>query len=134
MIGLFLLQSTLAYSQAGIRAQGRDVNLGPGGNLEGTGAIGSGMNLDYQQEMRKLVRTISNFARRLDPNFIVMTQDGLDLLVKSSSQDAATSAPSSTYIKAIDGVVIKGLNFRPPQPGKDEIKTESALQKKLLTF
>ena len=70
------------------------------------------LNMNQRQEMRKFIRAISVFCRRLDPNFIIMTQDGLELLEKTSAADVEGNMPSKTYIQAIDGVLIKGLNFR----------------------
>ena len=122
---------TLVFAQAGIRAQGRDVNLDRRGQ-GAQGLVDSMLNIDHRQQMRKFIRSISKFSRRLDPNFIVMTQDGLELLEKGSAAEEGGSAPSSTYIQAIDGVLIKGLNFRPPLPGKDDIKTDAKDRKELL--
>ena len=122
---------TLVFAQAGIRAQGRDVNLGRQGQ-RAQGLVDSMLNIDHRQQMRKFIRSISKFSRRLDPNFIVMTQDGLELLEKGSTAEDGGNAPSSTYIQAIDGVLIKGLNFRPPLPGKDDIKTDAKDRKELL--
>ena len=122
---------TLVFAQAGIRAQGRDVNLGRQGQTA-QGLVDSMLNIDHRQQMRKFIRSISKFSRRLDPNFIVMTQDGLELLEKGSTAEDGGNAPSSTYIQAIDGVLIKGLNFRPPLPGKDDIKTDAKDRKELL--
>jgi endo-alpha-1,4-polygalactosaminidase (GH114 family) len=34
---------------------------------------------DYRQDMRDLVRGISNYAREISPNFTVISQDGHEL-------------------------------------------------------
>jgi len=125
------VNDTAAYAQAGIRAQGRDV----GQTRRGQSAqdlLRSLTNVNHRQEMRKFILSISRFTRRLDPNFIVMTQGGLELLEKANAGDETTSSPSATYIKAIDGIIIKGLNFRPPPKGKDDIKTEAKAHTQML--
>ena len=128
---LLISDTDIAYGQAGIRAQGRDVDQ----TQRGQGAqnlLRSMLNINHRQEMRKFIRNISAFGRRLDPNFIIITQDGLELLEKTNSGDDEGSSPSRTYIQSIDGVLIKGLNFRPPVPGKDDIKTDAKIRKELL--
>ena len=85
---------TLVFAQAGIRAQGRDVNLGRQGQ-RAQGLVDSMLNINHRQQMRKFIRSISKFSRRLDPNFIVMTQDGLELLEKGSAAEEGGSAPLS---------------------------------------
>ena len=87
---------------------------------------------DPRQQMRNLVRRISAFTRRLNRNFTVVTQGGLDLLEKVDAVDATRRAPASTYIRAIDGVIVRGLNYRPPLPGKTETKTEDKVKNELL--
>jgi len=129
---LFLLCDIgFAYGQAGIRAQGRDVDQTQRGQNT-QNLLRSMLNINHRQEMRKFVRNISAFGRRLDPNFIIMTQDGLELLEKTSAGDDEGNSPSRTYIQSIDGILIKGLNFRPPAPGKDDIKTDTKTRKELL--
>lgn len=131
LIVFFLADITVVYAQAGIRAQGRDVEQTQRGGAA-QNLLRSMLNMNHRQEMRKFVRNISAFCRRLDPNFIVMTQNGLELLEKTSSADAEGNSPSKTYIQSIDGILIKGLNFRPPLPGKDDIKTDQKARKEML--
>ena len=132
LISIFCLgEIGVAYGQAGIRAQGRDVDQTQRG--QGTqNLLRSMLNINHRQEMRKFIRNISAFGRRLDPNFIIMTQDGLELLEKTNAGDEEGSSPSRTYIQSLDGILIKGLNFRPPVPGKDDIKTDAKTRKELL--
>ena len=78
----FIADITVVYAQAGIRAQGRDVEqTRRGGSAQNL--LRSVLNMNHRQEMRKFIRTISAFCRRLNPNFIVMTQNGLELLEKT---------------------------------------------------
>lgn len=55
---------------------------------------------DYREEMRKFVIRISNEGENLRSGFIVVPQNGLDLLTE---QSGAQGAPNSAYISAIDG-------------------------------
>ena len=124
------LNDNSAYAQAGIRAQGRDVDQTRRGQGQDLGQYLRDIN--HKQEMRKFIRSISRFTRKLDRNFIVMTQDGLELLVKANATETASTSPSRTYMKAIDGVLINGLNFRPPAAGEDDIKTAPEIRKQML--
>ena len=72
--------------------------------------------LNPRDEMRKFIRAISQNARRLDPNFVVMTQDGLELLEQVDSVDTTRRVPASTYIRSLDGLLVRGMFFRPPEP------------------
>lgn len=55
---------------------------------------------DYRQEMRSLVQEISAYARSQDPAFIVIPQNGQELL---SSNGAADGMADAAYLAAVDG-------------------------------
>lgn len=55
---------------------------------------------DYREEMRKFVIEISQHGESLKPGFIVVPQNGMQLL---SSEDGGNGSPSTAYIAAIDG-------------------------------
>lgn len=56
---------------------------------------------DYKQLMRQFVQKISRYARSCDPDFIVIPQNGIELL---TADDQSEDAPSLGYIRAISGV------------------------------
>ena len=58
-------------------------------------------SLDYRQEMRQFVQEISAYARAVNPDFLIIPQNGLELLVvgEDSSSDIDLA-----YVSAIDGV------------------------------
>ncbi len=58
-------------------------------------------NTVYKQQMRAFVQGISAYARGLKPGFIVIPQNGHELV---TTDGAPTSPPDSTYLAAIDGV------------------------------
>lgn len=55
---------------------------------------------DYRQEMRDFIIRISAEGEQLRPGFVVIPQNGLDLLTE---QSGAQGAPNLAYIGAIDG-------------------------------
>ena len=63
--------------QAGIRAQGRDVNTPGDGDQQSQGQNPNLLKeINHAQEMRKFIIKISRFTRKLNPNFIVIVKDG----------------------------------------------------------
>ncbi len=55
---------------------------------------------DYRQEMRDFVIGISAYARTMEPDFVVIPQNGIELVTVSGD---ATGQPVTTYLDAIDG-------------------------------
>ena len=55
---------------------------------------------DYREEMRKFVILISERGEQLHPGFIVVPQNGMELL---TSEGGGNGSPSTAYISAIDG-------------------------------
>jgi hypothetical protein len=70
------------------------------------------------EAMRSLIRDISRYARRYNRYFTIVTQGGLEILEKTDQVDATRSSPANTYIRSIDGINIRGLNYHPPFDGK----------------
>jgi len=64
-----------------------------------------GMVIDFKEEMRNFVRTISTNARSFNPNFLVIAQDGLSLVDKINPTDSSVHSPAQAYIRALDGVL-----------------------------
>lgn len=58
-------------------------------------------NLDFKQEMRDFVIGISQYAKGKDSNFIIIPQNGQELVTINGEEDGI---PSGQYLNAIDGV------------------------------
>ncbi len=99
--------------QGYVRIQGRDRDVGGPAP-----AIGGEVLLNLREEMRKFVQSISTYARRTKPNFIIIVQDGLELLVKRDDVDENRISPARTYMRSIDGVLAQGLFYDIKSPGK----------------
>lgn len=56
---------------------------------------------DYRQDMRDFVQGISDYGKSLDPDFIIIPQNGHELLTEDGEENGS---PASEYIQAIDGV------------------------------
>lgn len=89
---------------------------------QGQGAAPTNANadmlLDYREEMRKFVQSISVFAKKQQPNFLIIAENGLDLVVKRNVDDPEKSSPARTYMKSIDGVLHDGVVFGEKKFGK----------------
>ena len=57
-------------------------------------------DIEYKQEMRKFVIDISQYARSIQNNFIVIPQNGIELVTETGDE---TAEPSQEYLNAIDG-------------------------------
>jgi len=101
-----------------VRIQGREAAPGlvpEGANQE--------IQINLREEMRNFVQTTTNFARQLNPDFIILAKGGLDLLVKRDQIDEERVSPARSYTRSLDGIIIEGQyysnkNFGQP-PGKD---------------
>jgi endo-alpha-1,4-polygalactosaminidase (GH114 family) len=111
----------------GVRQQGQEVPMGqpslPSPNDE--------ITTDPRQRMRNLVSDISAYARAANPDFVVVTYDGLDLLEKVDPVDPAKRAAAATYLKSIDAVIAPELSFHPPNE-RGDIKTEDKMRDEML--
>ena len=57
-------------------------------------------DLDFKEEMRNFVINISQNAKSTDPDFIIIPQNGIELVTQNGEEDGA---PHSAYLAAIDG-------------------------------
>jgi cysteinyl-tRNA synthetase, unknown class len=57
-------------------------------------------DLDFRQEMRDFVIGISNYARLSDPDFIIIPQNGIELITLNGEEDGYLS---DSYLDAING-------------------------------
>jgi cysteinyl-tRNA synthetase, unknown class len=67
--------------------------------------------IDYREQMRRFVERIATFARGQRPDFIVVVQNGLDLISKAELGEESEAAPAQSYLRSIDGVLVEALNF-----------------------
>ncbi len=58
-------------------------------------------DLDFRQEMRTFIQEISAYAKSSHPTFLVIPQNGLELI---SLNGEATGPPATDYLQAIDGL------------------------------
>jgi len=63
---------------------------------------------DYKQDMRDYVIGISQAAKAVNPNFVVIPQNGAELVTANGEEDGA---PATKYLKAIDGIGQEDLFF-----------------------
>ncbi len=64
-------------------------------------SIDSSPHVDFRQEMRNFVQEISTYSHTQKPGFIIIPQNGTELLTNSGD---ANGIPQSNYISAINGV------------------------------
>lgn len=68
----------------------------------------SSPEIDYQKEMRVFVQEISAYAREQNPDFIVIPQNGHQLVSDNGKWDGK---PDSSYLNAIDGLGQESLYY-----------------------
>lgn len=59
----------------------------------------------YSDEMRNLVQKLSVYAKSVKPNYVVIPENGLELLKNTYGQ------PDQNYKKAIDGIGVTGMIY-----------------------
>ncbi len=62
---------------------------------------GSGSDVNYKEKMREFVIGISGYAKAVDPDFIIIPQNGQELVTVDGNGDGD---PATEYLNAIDGV------------------------------
>ena len=70
-------------------------------SLEEMGLGVSSPAMDYRQEMRRFVQSLSAYAKNSRSNFIVVPQNGVELV---STTGNAAGKPVEEYLAAIDGI------------------------------
>ena len=58
-------------------------------------------DINYREEMREFVQSISTYTKGINTNFIVIPQNGHELLTENGEE---TGTPAVNYLSAIDGV------------------------------
>ena len=69
---------------------------------------------DYREEMRRFIQAIGTFARQNRRDFLIIPQNGLELLAKVDTIDTSQRSPARTYMRSIDGVLQEALYFGDP--------------------
>jgi cysteinyl-tRNA synthetase len=57
-------------------------------------------DVDYRQEMRSFVQNISQYAKSIDRDFIIIPQNGQEIVTQNGESDGS---PVPDYLAAIDG-------------------------------
>ncbi len=70
--------------------------------------------LDYREEMRRFIQAIGAFAQQSRRDFLIIPQNGLELLEKVDAIDTNQRSPARTYMRSIDGVLQEALYFGDP--------------------
>ena len=65
-------------------------------------------NIDYRQEMRDFVQGLSSYAKVINPDFLVIPQNGPELVTLDGNEDGEADI---VYLAAIDGVGREDLYY-----------------------
>jgi cysteinyl-tRNA synthetase len=87
-------------------------------------------HVSYRQEMRNFVQAISSYAKGMDTSFIMIPQNGHQLLYSGEVSDGSTTADVN-YINAIDGVGREDLFYGFEE---DDQPTPSAERDEMLQY
>ena len=83
---------------------------------------------DYRQDMREFVQGISAYAKGFNPKFIIIPQNGHELLTKNGEE---TGMPALRYVKAIEGIGREGLFYGYK---RDNVATPKSEQNYMIAF
>lgn len=84
--------------------------------------------IDYRQEMRNFVQNISSYARNLHPGFIIIPQNGHQLLTLNG---AANGTVADAYIQSIDGIGREDLFYGYEE---DNTSTPNGIKEEMIPF
>ena len=85
-------------------------------------------NVNYREEMRKFVKGISSYAKSFNPNFIVIPQNGQELLTENGEPEGKVVWD---YFNSIDGIGREELFYG--YEG-DDIPTPDSIKNYLIPF
>lgn len=83
---------------------------------------------DFKQEMRDFVIGISEYAKTIDPGFIIIPQNGSELVTIDGEEDGLACA---SYLSAIDGVGREDLYYG---YDNDDVATSLADREYMISF
>ena len=69
----------------------------------------AGILMDFRETMRSFVTDIADFARQRRPDFTVVVENSLELLIKRDDTDEELASPARTYMRSIDGIMVTNL-------------------------
>ena len=99
LFALFILFSSPADAQ--LRSQGKVLtDTDDEDKIEFAAPV-----VDHASEMRRLIQNIAKYGRNFKRDFVVLIKDGTGLLTQVIDVDQLISAPSSAFIRTLDGVV-----------------------------
>lgn len=78
------------------------------GNMMAPAAIdpfAPGVLVDFDENMRTFIQSISSYARSFNPQFLIIVKDGMGLVGKPDPEDDTRIFPARAYMRAIDGVM-----------------------------
>ena len=85
-------------------------------------------DIDYRQSMRDFVQGISDYSKNINPNFIIIPQNGHELLTDNGD---GAGEPNIDYINAIDGIGREDLFYG---YSDDNIATQISEREYMETF
>ena len=91
--------------------------------IEGLGA-GYGEYQDYRVEMRRFVQNISDYSHTLDPKFIIVAEDALNLLRIIAPEEENHLQPAEDFINNIDGILAYEITTTTGKPLSEEAMIE----------
>ncbi len=68
----------------------------------------SDADINYKQEMRDFVKEISNYSKSIKSDFIIIPQNGVELLTQNGEENGS---PKSEYLESIDGIGQEDLYY-----------------------
>ncbi|WP_299948804.1 endo alpha-1,4 polygalactosaminidase [uncultured Microbulbifer sp.] len=88
------------------------------------------VNVDYDQEMRELVENISSYTKGINRDFIVVPQNGIELVTTTTT---ITGSVDEGYLNAIDGIAQEAVFFEFSRVGVDQ-PTRTSESRRLQTY
>lgn len=61
--------------------------------------------IEYREELRRFVINVGRYARALNPDFKIIAEDALGLVIKPDPEDDTIQFPAKTFIRNIDGLL-----------------------------
>ncbi|PIE60980.1 MAG: hypothetical protein CSA29_05685 [Desulfobacterales bacterium] len=77
---------------------------------------------NYRQEMRQLVQEISFYAKQINPDFVIIPQNGVELVSISGDDNGPVDMD---YMAAIDGIGQESLNYGYAQDDEETPESEN---------
>ncbi len=93
-----------------------------------TSNIQNNDDIEYKQSMRDFVERISEYSKNINPNFIIIPQNGHNLITKNGEID---SIVDTNYLNAIDGLGREDLFYG---YSRDNLKTQGTETFSMIAF